>query len=628
MAHESFEDPDTAAIMNEHFINIKVDREERPDIDALYMDAVVTLTGQGGWPMSVFMSPDGKPFYGGTYFPPSQRFNMPSFSDLLTEIARLWREDRDGLLARANQLTNHIRNSPVLSPTSEAIHDSQFTSAAEVLFKRFDWTHAGWGSAPKFPQSPVIEFLLRLHDRNQDKLALDMAEKTLHAMAKGGMYDLIGGGFHRYSVDDQWLVPHFEKMLYDNALLIQTYLHGWQIIGEPKFREVAEESLRFLNRELRDPGGGYYSSLDADSEGEEGTYYLWLLDELQNALGDPDLVALVTEAFGITADGNFEGKNIPTGTSEIEALAEKFNKSETVISRAIEKAKEQLLTFRGKRIRPGLDDKILTAWNGLILTSLCTAARVLDDKEHLTDAQALANFLLDEMVVDGKLHRSWRKGIANFVAYLEDHAALGLGLLDLYQVDFNPRWFQGALNQAMEILENFQDPDGGFFDTRHDHEQLIARPKSLQDSPIPSGNSMTVMLLLKLGALTGETGFIGPAEGAIRAMQVSAAKYPTAFGNWLCAADFALGPQLQLAIMGDPQETDFAEMVQVVNEIYLPRVVIAGGVPGTEDAPDLLENRDQIKGMATAYLCQAFTCKLPTTSPDDLARQIEEAEGN
>jgi uncharacterized protein YyaL (SSP411 family) len=624
MAHESFENPETAEIMNQHFINIKVDREERPDIDSLYMDAVVALTGQGGWPMSVFMSPDGKPFYGGTYFPPIPRFNMPSFKDLLTEIAHLWKEDRSDLLSRAEQLTDHISKSTELVPAPGGVNESNFTAAAEALFKRFDWTHAGWGNAPKFPQSPVIEFLFRQHDRNQDKLALDMAVKSLDAMAKGGMYDLVGGGFHRYSVDDLWLVPHFEKMLYDNALLIKTYLQGWQITRESNFKAVAEESLRFIKRELRDNRGGYYSSLDADSEGEEGTYYIWSEDEISGALVEADLIELTTEAFGLTKSGNFEGKNIPTWTVGIESLAEKKGVPHDTIRAEIERAKDLLLEYRSSRIRPGLDDKILTSWNGLVLIALCAAARVLGDEEHRKDAEILANFLLTEMFVDGKLMRSWRKGKANFVAYLEDHTALGLGLLELYQINFNPRWYLAAVDQAEEILENFHDPQGGFFDTRHDHEQLIARPKGLQDSPIPSGNSMAAMLLLKLGALTGESRFLDPAEVAIGAMQANAAKYPTAFGNWLSAADFALGPQLQLAVIGKSKDQDFKEMVEVVSKSYLPRLVMAGAIPGADDIPDLLIGRDQIEGKATAYLCQAFACKLPTTSPEELARQIEE----
>jgi uncharacterized protein YyaL (SSP411 family) len=628
MAHESFEDPDTADIMNQYFINIKVDREERPDIDSLYMDAVVALTGQGGWPMSVFMSPDGKPFYGGTYFPPVPRYNMPSFKDLLAEISRMWREDRENLLSRADQLTDHINKPPALVPVSGGVNENSLTGAAEALFNRFDWTHAGWGNAPKFPQSPVIDFLFRLHDRNEDKLALDMAAKTLHAMARGGMYDLIGGGFHRYSVDDQWLVPHFEKMLYDNALLIKTYLQGWQISKEPLFKEIAQETLKFLKRELRDAQGGYYSSLDADSEGEEGTYYIWSEDEISEALNDTDLTDLIKTAFGITPAGNFEGKNIPRWNLEMDQLAEIKDLPQDVIRGEIEKARDLLLESRSSRIRPGLDDKVLTSWNGLVLTALCTAARVLDEDDYLEDAQSLASFLLEEMLVDGKLLRSWRDGKANFAAYLEDHAALGLGLLELYQIDFNLRWYLAAVTQAEEILDNFQDTQGGFFDTRHDHERLIARPKSLQDSPIPSGNSMAAALLLKLGALTGDSRFIDPAEAAIDAMQSNAAKYPTAFGNWLCAADFSLGPQLQLAVMGDIQDAGFGKMIEVIHKRYLPRIVLAAADPSMEGIPGLLVDRDQIEGKATAYLCQAFACKLPTTSPEELARQIEEARSS
>jgi uncharacterized protein YyaL (SSP411 family) len=624
MAHESFEDDETAAIMNEHFINIKVDREERPDIDALYMDAVVAMTGQGGWPMSVFMSPEGKPFYGGTYFPPVPRFNMPSFKDLLLQIERLWREDRQELLTKGDQLTDHINNTPTLTPAADLIDKGIFSTAADVIFKRFDWTNGGWGSPPKFPQSPVIEFLFRQYDRNKDKLAIDMATKTLHAMAKGGMYDIIGGGFHRYSVDTFWLVPHFEKMLYDNALLIETYLHGWQITEDDSFRDVAVQSLEFINRELRDVNGGYYSSLDADSEGEEGTYYVWSQDEITDAVGDDNLSELVTEAYGITSTGNFEGKNIPTWTVRNNEMAEKRGVSEEIISGDIGKATRKLLEYRSQRVRPGLDDKILTSWNGLALKALSTAARVLLEDKFLQDAQKLAGFLLDEMVVNDKLMRSWRNGKANFIAYLEDHAALGLGLLELYQVDFDDRWYQASVNQAEEILENFQDPRGGFFDTRHDHEQLIARPKGLQDSPIPSGNSMAVVLLLKMAALTGEGRFSDPAEASIRAMQGNAAKYPSAFGNWLCAADFALGPQLQLAIMGSGQDSEFKDLTAVVNQGYLPRLVMASAPPGSDIDLSLLKDREQIDGKTTAYLCQGFTCKLPTTSPEELRGQIEE----
>ena len=625
MAHESFEDPETASVMNENFINIKVDREERPDIDALYMNAVVAMTGQGGWPMSVFLTPDGKPFYGGTYFPPVPRFNMPSFKDLLQQIAELWQEDRTDLLTKSDQLTDQINNTPGLTPAVEGIDKDIFPDAAQVIFRRFDWTNGGWGAAPKFPQASVIEFLFRQSDRNDDKLAMDMATKTLDAMAMGGMYDIIGGGFHRYSVDEFWLVPHFEKMLYDNAQLLETYLHAWLITGNETYRNTALETLEFMNRELRDLGGGYYSSLDADSEGEEGTYYIWSQDEISEALQDDALVEIVTEAFGFSNKGNFEGKNIPTWRTSINELAESRNVSAEYIAAQIDEAKSKLLQFRSQRIRPGLDDKVLMSWNGLTLKALSIAARVLSSETIQKNALDLADFLLEEMVVEGKLMRSWRKGKSNFTAYLEDHASLGLGLLELYQVDFNDRWYQAALRQADEILANFKDPRGGFFDTRHDHEQLIARPKGLQDSPLPSGNTLAVTLLLKLAALTGDGRFSDPAESAIRAIQSNAAQYPSAFGGWLCAADFGLGPQLQLALIGNRDEPAFKKLLDVPNQQFLPRLVMASAPAVSDHGPNLLDGKEQIDGSPTAYLCQGFACKLPTTSADELRTQIDEA---
>ncbi len=625
MAHESFEDAETATIMNEHFINIKVDREERPDLDSVYMDAVVAMTGQGGWPMSVFLTPEGKPFYGGTYFPPVPRYNMPSFKDLLLQISALWNEDRSKLLENTDQLTDRITSTPILTPTSENVDPSTLPAAVEAIFRGFDWTQGGWGDAPKFPQSPVIEFLMRHHDRTNDKLALDMAVKTLEAMVKGGMYDLIGGGFHRYSVDKFWLVPHFEKMLYDNAQLVETYLHAWQITGKDAFRDVALDTLEFLDRDFKDPAGGYYSSLDADSEGEEGTYYLWSNAQIVDALEDENLAEIVREVYGITEAGNFEGKNIPTQTVKLSEAAERRGISESEIAVIISGAKKKLLSYRSQRIRPGLDDKILTSWNGLTLIALSKAAKTLSNKDHLMKAQKLANFLLKELVIDGNLMRSWRQGKANFSAYLEDHAALALGLLELYQADFNSRWFHAAYHHAEEILGNFQDPNGGFFDTRNDHEQLIARPKSLQDSPTPSGNTLAALLLLKLFALTGENRFYEPAESVIRAMQENAVRHPSSFGGWLCAADIALGPQLQLAVIGKVEQPGFIHLVEVANHQYTPRLVVAAAPPNFKGGPQLLEHREQVDGKPTAFLCQGFACRLPTTSPDELKVQIEQA---
>ena len=625
MAHESFEDPKTAALMNENFVNIKVDREERPDIDSLYMEAVVAMTGQGGWPMSVFLTPDGRPFYGGTYFPPARRFNMPAFSEILLALADKWSNDRDSLLDIGNELTDRIAASPALQAGDNELDLRQFDRAAESLFRGYDWTHGGWGQAPKFPQPMAIEFLLRRYARSQDKLALDMAKHVLSAMADGGMYDQLGGGFARYAVDEIWLVPHFEKMLYDNAQLARVYIQGWQVTGDQQMRTVADETIAFMLREMRHPEGGFYSSYDADSEGEEGKFYLWTIDEINAAIEDPKLADLIIASYGATEGGNFEGSNIFFRASEPEALAEQFSVGVETVEERLAEARELLLQTRRQRIHPGLDDKVLTAWNGLTLIALAEAARATQNEEYLVAAQTQANFLLGNLLVDGKLLRSWRDGKAQYTAYLEDHAALGLGLLALYQSDFDPRWYREAVRQADELLEAFADPEGGFFDTRHDHEQLIARPKSIQDSPTPSGNTLAAILLLTLGAYEGAARFIEPAESALRAMTLTASQHPSAFAGWLNAMDFAIGPQLQLAIAGSPSDARFNEFLSRFNSKYIPNLIVAGGEPGADDQPTLMAERAMRDGLPTAYLCQGFACQLPTTEVDELLRQLEDA---
>jgi uncharacterized protein YyaL (SSP411 family) len=549
---------------------------------------------------------------------------MLSFKDLLQQIAKLWLEERERLIEVSSRLSDHIANVPSLIPENGQIDSSVFDHAAEALLRQYDWKEGGWGSAPKFPQSMVIEFLFRRFVRSGDKLALDMATHALRSMARGGMYDLIGGGFHRYSVDDHWLVPHFEKMLYDNALLIRSYLHAWQITREPFFRKIGEESLSFLKRDMHDPSGGFYSSLDADSEGEEGLYYIWTLDEIKEVIGDEALSELVIQACGIKQSGNFEGRNIPFRAKNLSTLSEQYGQSQDEIEKQLSTARSKLLTYREKRIPPGLDDKILTSWNGLLLSTLSIASRILDSEGEKKLAQKLGEFLLREMITKDGLRRSWRQGSARYTAYLEDHAALGLGLLDIYQLDFNSDWYQAAVDQGEEIMAHFVDSKGGFFDTRDDHEELIARPKSLQDSPTPSGNTLAITLLLRLAALTGDSRYLDPAESAIRAMQENAARHPTAFAGWLGEMDFLLGPQLQLAIMGSWESLEFQALKEVIDRRYLPRMVVAGGLPDVTPRPTLLEGRQLIDGKPTAYLCQGFTCKLPTTSPEILEKQVED----
>jgi uncharacterized protein YyaL (SSP411 family) len=625
MAHESFEDEATAAVMNKDFINIKVDREERPDVDSIYMDAVVAMTGQGGWPMSVFLTPEAVPFYGGTYFPPQRRHNLPSFTELLTHISSQWKHNRQSLLETGTRLREHLSSSPSLIPGTEVLDATVLSRGAEVLFKTYDWTNGGWGGAPKFPQASAIVFLLQKYSRDGDKLALDMAVDTLRHMAQGGIYDQLAGGFHRYTVDEKWLVPHFEKMLYDNALLMQAYLYAWQITGEELFESVVKETLDFLIRDMRHPQGGFFSAIDADSEGQEGKFYAWSWEEFEEVIPSGEDFELATTAFGVSERGNFEGKNVlhrPIAESE---LADRFKLSEDQQHSRLDSIRSLLLIKREERIPPLTDDKVLTAWNGLLLISLAEAARAMDHEEYLAVAQSLTGFLLDHLIIDGSLKRSWREGRVGHLAFLEDHAALGLGLLALYQVDFNPRWYKAALDLAQKILTHFSDPQGGFFDTHDDQEELISRPKTLQDSPTPSGNSLAISLLLKLAALSGESRFSDPAESALRGMQYEALRYPTAFAGWLSNLDFALGPQLQLALIGEPQDARFKDLNQVLQDRYLPRMVIAGAEEGEENVPALLQSRDKINAAPTAYLCQGFSCKLPTNSAETLMQQIDEA---
>jgi uncharacterized protein YyaL (SSP411 family) len=623
MAHESFEDPQIAEIMNESFVNIKVDREERPDIDTIYMDAVVAMNGQGGWPLSVFLTPQAEPFYGGTYFPPAPRYNMPSFREVLLHVARLWQKNREQIEQTGAQLREHVASHFSFRAAAEALNPESFERASGILFKTYDWTNGGWGGAPKFPQASVIEFLLRKHHRDGDGLALEMAVHALDHMARGGIFDQLAGGFHRYSVDAQWRVPHFEKMLYDNALLVQAYLHAWLVCGKPLFRTVVEMTLDFLHREMRHAEGGFYASLDADSEGVEGKYYLWSEAEIGAVLKGEEN-ALFPAAYGVSEEGNFEGKNVLHRAETLEDISKRSGMFSEDVSRILDSAREKLLRIRAGRIPPAADDKVVTAWNGLLLTSYAEAARALSRPDYLETARSLADFLVGSMLEEGKLMRTWRGGLARHGAYLEDHAAFAEGLLSLYQADFDPRWYRAAVVQAGEILANFADSAGGFFDTRQDHETLIARPKSLQDSPIPSGSTMAVSLLLKLASFSGENRYRDAAETALLAMQDAAQRYPASFSGWLSNLDYAIGPQMQIAVVGATSAERFRELTGVLDRLFLPKLVIAGGEAAEKDSPRLLEGRTMLDDLPTAYVCQQFTCKRPTASPDELGELIQE----
>ena len=620
MEHESFENEVTAALMNRHFISIKVDREERPDVDAIYMKAVQAMTEHGGWPMSVFLTPEGEPFYGGTYFPDKARHGLPSFTQLLERIAQAWQTRRSDLVDSGSRLSGVLAQSVGSSRASAltAADASVLDAALNGVRRSFDSVNGGWGGAPKFPQPAIIEFVLRRQLATGDASLLGMVTSTLDAMAHGGIYDQLGGGFHRYAVDRIWLVPHFEKLLYDNAQLARVYLHAWQVTGKPLYRRIVEETLDYAAREMRERGGGFYSAQDADSEGEEGRFFVWTPAQIAAVTDD---AALVMAAYGVTEGGNFEGANILHGVRPTEDLASEFGVTADGVTAAevdarLRRAREQLLAARGTRVRPSTDDKVLTSWNGLMLTAFAEAARALDREDYLAIAQSNAAFVLSQSrASDGRLLRTWKGGEAKLNGYLEDYALYAEGLLELYQATFDPEWFDSAVELADRILAHFADPASGFFDTSDDHEQLLFRPKETQDGAMPSGGSVAAMVLAKLGAYTGNTGYSDAAESALASMRSQMSRAPLGFASWLSALDFVLSEPSELAIVGvDPRP-----MLRVVSSAYRPNLVVAAKVGDVESSVPLLADRDAVDGAATAYLCRHFACELPVTSVDGLA---------
>jgi uncharacterized protein YyaL (SSP411 family) len=589
MERESFEDPAVAQLMNERFVCVKVDREERPDVDAIYMDALQAMTGHGGWPLNAFVRPDGVPFYAGTYFPPQPRSGMPSWSQVVVGVAQAWEQQREDIEASSQTILPRLQGAAGIEAPGGEIDPSSLDDAVAGLRRAYDGEYGGWGGAPKFPQAPVIEFLLAHGER-------EMALHTLRRMAAGGMYDQVGGGFARYSVDATWLVPHFEKMLYDNALLARAYLHAFQATREPLFERVATETLDFALRELRQGEGGFASALDADSEGVEGKFYVWTLEQLRDTLPE-DLAPAAIEHFGATEAGNFEGTNILVrATRDPERLSE---------------IKAQLLEARERRVRPGLDDKRLTSWNALMISALADAGAVLERSDYLDAAVGAAEFVARELRdADGRLLRTFNRGKAKLAAHLEDHAFLLEALLTLYEATFDARWFAQARGLADEIIERFGDPErGGFFAVAADH-QLIARRKELEDAPIPAGGSAAAYGLLRLAALTGEARYEEAAVGQLALLHTLAPQHPNAFGHLLQAVAFHLAPVKEVALAG----ADTRELERVVREQLRPYMVLAGG---TGDVP-LLEGRAPVDGRPAAYVCERFACQRPVTEPDEL----------
>ena len=623
MAHESFEDAETAVLMNEHFINIKVDREERPDIDGIYMDAVVALTGSGGWPMSVFLTPDGEPFIGGTYFPPVPRHNLPSFQDLLKHVQRLWTEEREKIFDIGQQLLERIRSTSVSMQGEKTLNNETLDQASMALAQSYDWNHGGWGRAPKFPQAMAIDYLLGRASQG-DKMSLDIATHALQSMAAGGIYDVVGGGFARYSVDDRWLVPHFEKMLYDNALLSRAYLHAYLLTGDHSFRKVCESTLDFVARELRDERGGFYSSLDADSEGEEGKFYIWTIEEIEQIIVESRDLELLVSAYGIKAAGNFEGNSILQRVNSNSELAAQFKLTEQEVESRLEGLHKILLRARDGRVRPGTDDKALTSWNAMMLTVFAEAGRYLSRPEYTEIAKKNADFLLSNLYSEGRLLRSWRAGKAAHNAYLEDYAALILALLSLYQSDSQAGWFAKAEKLAGEMITHFIDQTGGFFDTRNDHEKLIIRPKEIQDNATPSGNALASLALLQLSSYSGNGEWHDLATQALGSMQKTAGQYPTAFAQWLAGISYALAEGREIALIGELASGDFLALQEELWKEWRPFDLAAlSPFPAEAGSPVLLKDRPLLEGKASAYICQQFVCKRPINSSKEFADQLQ-----
>jgi uncharacterized protein YyaL (SSP411 family) len=629
MAHESFENPATAAYMNEHFVNVKVDREERPDVDAVYMDAVQAMTGHGGWPMSVFLTPSGEPFYGGTYFPPREGRGMPSFPRVLEGVATAYRERRAEIAQAASEMAGFIRDATELQPSRSEPNAGVLDEAARTLLSDFDPVQGGTRGAPKFPQPMNIEFLLKQYHRTGDRALLDAALTTLTKMAQGGIYDQVGGGFHRYSVDDIWLVPHFEKMLYDNALLARVYLAAYQITGEPLYKRVCEETLDYILREMTSPQGGFYSAQDADSEGEEGRFYLWTPRQLVEALGEDDAV-LVGRLYDVTERGNFEGRNILHLARSPGDFAAEGGIDPAELERRIAGARSRLYEARSKRVWPGRDDKVLAGWNGLVVRALAEAAAVLKRRDYLEAARRNAEFVSEHMVQrleDGavRLFRTYKDGKAGVNGFAEDYAGYANGFISLYEATFDTRWLTLARDLARTLVDHFADERGGFFTTADFHEKLVARPKELYDNALPSGNSQAAELLLRLYLLTAEPDYERYAIEAIRPLLDVLGRAPSAFGRLLSALDFYLSSPAEVALVGDPESADMAAMLRAVWKPYVPNKVVAGRDPSDEVAAalvPLLESRPQVGGRPTAYICRNYICEAPTTDPDEVRSEL------
>jgi len=625
MAHESFEDEETARLMNELFVNIKVDREERPDLDSIYMQATQAMTGHGGWPMTVFLTPDMAPFYTGTYFPPEDRHGMPSFRRVLQAVADAYRSRRSGVEETAAKMRELYANSAATMASTGALTATTLDRAYRALAQRYDARNGGFEGAPKFPQPMVLDFLLRYWRRTGSDYALEMVVSSFRKMARGGIYDQLGGGFHRYAVDATWTVPHFEKMLYDNALLSRLGTHLWQATRDPEVRRVTEETIDWVTREMTAPGGGFFSSLDADSAGHEGTFYVWTRDELDKALGD---TASIVRAYWGAGEPNFEGRSILHVPENPAVVAARAGVTVDDVTEAVGSARAVLLARRATRERPGRDEKILAAWNGLMLRAVAESARAFGRDDYRAVAVRNGEFLLREMVNDGRVMRSHTAGVTRIAGYLEDHAAVALGFLDLYGLTFDERWLEAARTVADATDAWFWDERlGAYFDTASDQEALVTRPRDFTDNAVPSGTSLAIDLLLRLAELLGDTARRDRAGRVLESLSEPLARYAPAFGHLLGAADMAVHGAVEVALAGDPAAEDFRALAEAVGHDYTPSLVLAGGSSGSGRSGEIALLSDKLPrgGRATAYVCRQYLCEEPVTDPADLPTQLARA---
>jgi uncharacterized protein len=614
MAHESFENIEISGQMNENFINVKVDREERPDVDHIYMESVQAMVGSGGWPLTVFLTPERKPFFGGTYFPPEDRRGMPGFPRVLRMVAEAYKHKSDSVKQATSQITDYLVRVNNLTertgPLTRNIMDQAFSS----LESCFDERSGGFGSAPKFPNPLTLEFLLRYYAGSGEKRALAMVEITLEKMAAGGIYDQVGGGFHRYATDGAWQIPHFEKMLYDNALLTQTYIHAYQITGKTTWSEIAQETIGYLLREMRDTDGGFYCSQDADTEGEEGKYYLWTAQEMEEVLGR-DLFSQVKDYWGITGGGNFEGRNILHRTDSPEAPA------------FVQNALALLVRRREKRTKPSRDEKVLASWNGLTLSALIEASVILRRPDFQAAAIANGEFLLDNMIKpDGRLMHSYKDGQVRINGFLDDYASVIDGFLSLHQITLETKWLESAIDLTQKMIQHFYDAETGIlYDTANDQKDLLVRPRNDFDGAVPSGGANAALVLLKMGEVTGNASYQEIAARAITAVANNACQTPMGYSQWLCALDFFLSSPPVVVIVGDRRNLNTQDLKDVVYKQWMPNKIVVSRNPAQPDSLQnlaLFKERFMLDNKPTVYVCQKNTCKTPATSAEELERSL------